>query len=74
MSTSSGDHPAGWWVIAPLSLFGFLIGVAILTTRSAYGASDLMMLALLYASLAGGLFSLGRLLALGALVHNSIEG
>ena len=67
MSTSSGDHPAGWWVIAPLSLFGFLIGVAILTTRSAYGASDLMMLALLYASLAGGLFSLGRLLALGGI-------
>ena len=67
MSTSSGDHPAGWWVITPLSLFGFLIGVAILTTRSAYGASDLMMLALLYASLACGLFSFGRLLALGGI-------
>ncbi len=68
MSTSSGDHSAGWWIVTPLSLFGFLIGVAILTTRSAYGASDLMMLALLYASLACGLFSLGRLLAFGGIV------
>ena len=54
-------NPLRW--LPASGLFVFLMGVAVLTTRSSYAAFDLLLLGLLYALLAFALSCLTRLLA-----------